>query len=44
MDLVVPDTAGQTTMDTVQHYIGQLPDSDGPDENIAGGTGRGRRR
>jgi hypothetical protein len=27
IDLVVPDTAGQTTMDTVQHYIGQLPDS-----------------
>ncbi len=28
--MVVPDTAGQTTMDTVQHYIGQLPDSMGP--------------
>jgi hypothetical protein len=25
IDLVVPDAAGQTTMDTVQHYIGQLP-------------------
>ena len=30
IDLVVPGTAGQTTMDTVQHYIGQLPDSMGP--------------
>lgn len=27
IDLLVPDTAGQTTMDTIQHYIGQLPDS-----------------
>ena len=29
IDMVVPDKAGQTTMNTVQHYIGQLPDSMG---------------
>jgi len=27
IDLLVPDQAGQTTMNTIQHYIGQLPDS-----------------
>ena len=27
IDLVVPDAAGQTTLNTVEHYIGQLPDS-----------------
>jgi hypothetical protein len=30
IELVVPNEAGQTTMNTVQHYIGQLPDSMGP--------------
>ena len=30
IDLVVPDKAGQTTMNTIQYYIGQLPDSMGP--------------
>jgi hypothetical protein len=25
IDMVVPDTAGQTTMNTMQHYISQLP-------------------
>ena len=28
--MVVPDTAGQTTMYTIEHYIGQLPDSMAP--------------
>ena len=27
IDLVVPDAGGQTTMNTIQYYIGQLPDS-----------------
>jgi hypothetical protein len=27
VDLVVPDSGGQTTMNTIQYYIGQLPDS-----------------
>ena len=27
IDLVVPDAGGLTTMNTIQHYIGQLPDS-----------------
>ena len=27
IDLVVPDAGGQTTLNTIQHYIGQLPDS-----------------
>ena len=27
MDLMVPDTAGQTTMSSIAHYISQLPDS-----------------
>jgi hypothetical protein len=30
IDMVVPDTAGQTTMYTIEHYIGQLPDSMAP--------------
>lgn len=27
IDMLVPDAAGQTTMNTIQHSIGQLPDS-----------------
>jgi hypothetical protein len=27
IDLVVPDAGGATTLNTIQHYIGQLPDS-----------------
>jgi hypothetical protein len=27
IDMIVPGTAGQTTMNTIQHYISQMPDS-----------------
>jgi len=27
IDMMVPDAAGQTTMNTIQHYISQMPDS-----------------
>jgi hypothetical protein len=30
IDMVVPDTSGQTNMGVIQHYLGQLPDSMGP--------------